>query len=299
MIRRIYFYPVILEGNLYPKLQIQILKGLCNDIRPLHPLALVKNVFRRSGTVAILNLFEDRTGYHKTKPNRTFLSNVVALLALKVACEKIIWVRHNYWPHDLPRKYFRQDLLLALMQRLSTKIVTHRELGAIQSIVSPHPIYFEGNLPETVRDIEFLYFGAIKRYKGLDRLLEVWPREKSLHIAGSVRDPDLLAELQRIVEARRLDVEFTGRFLPDAELNALLVRTKFLVLPHMEDTMIVSGAFFHAASFGANILARRGDFSSYLQTQLKHIDPRRVVEELRSKNGAARCFESWKQILEL
>jgi glycosyltransferase involved in cell wall biosynthesis len=316
MIRRIYFYPFTLDTSPYSRLEIRILSELCDDIRPISPTELIANCFHRGRTVAILNLFEDRTGYHKNKPNRTLLVNIVLLLILKLTCAKIIWVRHNFWPHELPRKYFRQDVLLAFMKALSTKVVTHREVSAMQSVVAPHPLYFEDRLPETVRDIEFFYFGAIRRYKGLAALLAIWPRDRRLIIAGAAPDAALLTELRELAEARGLNVEFIARFVPDAELDALLLRTKFVVQPHTEDAMIVTGTFFHAASLGANIFAARNDFSEYLRTQfefvnlfddgemseatsqLSYVEPHRVVEQIRAKNGAARCLEVWKQILD-
>jgi len=312
-----FFYPFALDTNRYARLQVETLRTLCEQIIPLRFTLVLRNCFSRRSNVAVLNFYEDRTSYHKARPNRTLIQNVAFLLFLRLTCQKIIWVRHNIWPHDLPRKYLRQDILLLLMRSLATTTVTHRQVHGLQARVAPHPLYFEGDLPETLRDIEFLFFGTIKRYKGLDALLQAWPKEYRLILAGAVSDPELFAELKRQAKARGLDVEFVGRFLSDSELDALLLRTKFVVLPHREDAMIVAGTFYHAASLGCNVLTNRSDFSKYLQEQftfvnvfdaldigevvprLAYVEAQSVVQEVRMTNGSARCRDAWKPILEL
>jgi beta-1,4-mannosyltransferase len=186
----------------------------------------------------------------------------------------------------------------------------------MKTSIMPHPLYFEGDLPQSVRDIDFLYFGTIKRYKGLSQLLAVWPSEHRFVIAGAVPDPELYAELREIARTRELDVEFIDRFVPDEELNALLLRTRFALLPHLDDAMIVTGCFYHAASLGVNILARNGELSRNLREDftfvtlfddatigrvigaLHYTEADTVVAEIRRTNGVERCREVWRQIIE-
>ncbi|MEI9988014.1 MAG: glycosyltransferase [Aliidongia sp.] len=201
------------------------------------------------------------------------------------------------------------------MRLLTTATITHRPVLDGQSAIVPHPLYFDGELPASTRDNEFLYFGMISRYKGLDRLLATWPKERRLVLAGAVREPGLEAQLNRLIEKRGLDVDIVTRFLPDAELEALLLRTKFVVLPHRDETAIVTGSFYHAASFGANILVRNGDFGRSVQEKFsfvtlfeddnigealaraRYVEAKDVVAEIRKANGAASCREAWEKVL--
>jgi beta-1,4-mannosyltransferase len=245
---------------------------------------------------------------------RILVISIAKLLLLRIFCRKVVWVRHNFWPHDLPRRFLRQSLLMLAMRLFATDIVAHRKLSGGTTKI-PHPLYFELQLPIVVRDIEYLYFGAIKRYKGLTELVAIWPREYPLIVVGSVDDIQLFKEIIEIVRLRALRVQFHSEYLPESELNAILLRTRYVVLPHRDDAMIVTGAFFHAVSFGANILARDSEFSRsaketfsfiniYSDITIKqtiltsvYLDPEQVVQEVRTQNGLRQCVRAWKQLL--
>lgn len=315
-VRRIFFYPHKLRANRYALLQAGVLGPICNDIRPVTFVPLLKNLFARRGSIAILNFFEDRPSYVPNRPDSALIFNLVVLLLVRLACERIVWVRHNFWPHDLPHKSARHQIMIFAMHLCADVVVTHRKVEAIPAAVIPHPLYFDGTLPERERDIEFLYFGAIKAYKGLDDLLGAWPANRRLLIVGAAPDAPLLEALHTIIAERGLDVEIQARFVSDTELDDLLLRTKFSLIPHRDDTMIVAGSFYHAASLGANILARKTEFGTSTASQfsfvhtfeintveaaladLPYVEPSVVLHQIRATNDSDHCRAAWARALE-
>ncbi|MGA2552704.1 MAG: hypothetical protein ABSF50_21385 [Burkholderiaceae bacterium] len=315
MTKKIYFYPFSLDGNTYVDLQLATLRQMCSDIAPVNRSSLWHQITKRRDTVAILNWFDDKLAWYGDHPTKTLIKSILMLAALRFRSNQIIWVRHNLWPHGLARPCLRQELLLWGMRLLTTTVVCHRKYGVRRATYIPHPLYFEGNLQNTLRDIEFFYFGAIKRYKGLEELLATWPPNRRLVIAGAAADEQVLDSLRELIRARALDIELVDRFLLEDELNAYLRRSKYVVLPHLNDTMIVSGAFYHAASFGCNLILRQGTFASFVAREftfvnsfdppdldavlsdIKYVDPDQVTEEVRQTNGARQCKSAWEQIL--
>jgi hypothetical protein len=187
----------------------------------------------------------------------------IHLLVARLLFKKIVWIRHNFRPHrhNNLKKY---KFMCFFLDKICHLKMTHRPIKGYGYL--PHPTYVnDTNLAlNAARDIDYLYFGIIKRYKGITDLLLTWPKEKKLAIRGLCEDKLLNEEILSIVKERDLDVDYINGFLTNTELDTLLSKTKVVVLPHLDNRMIVSGSFYHAASFGANVMLRDGDFFNYL-----------------------------------
>jgi beta-1,4-mannosyltransferase len=315
MIERLYHYPFSVNFNHYARIQREMLSEICNDVQPVNRRALWVSGVSRRNSIAVLNWYEDKLGWNSKNQTKILVKAIFLLVLMRIRCAKIIWVRHNFWPHGLARESLRQRILLLFMRLLTTATITHRPVGDGPSHIVPHPLYFDGDLPASNRDNDYLYFGVISRYKGLDTLLAAWPKNHRLILAGDVREPELEARLNRLIQDRGLDVEIVSRFLPDEELEELLLRTRFVVLPHRDETAIVTGSFYHAASFGANILVRNGEFGRAVHEKFsfvtlfdddhieealgraKYVEAKDVVAEIREANGPASCREAWEAVL--
>ena len=97
-----------------------------------------------------------------------------------------------------------------------------------------------------------LWFGTVRRYKGVDTLLEAFRHVKGaeLWIVGKPEIPmEPLHELARGVEAR---VRFVERFVPDAELASYLRRADVVALPYRNIDQ--SGVLFSALAFAKPIV---------------------------------------------
>jgi beta-1,4-mannosyltransferase len=277
-----------------------------------------KDLFKPSGQkVVVLNWYEDWILINKRPEIVNLPRAIFHLLLLKVFSDKIIWVRHNHKPHARQHNTISRKILCACMNRLAFSVVTHAPASGIKSQIIPHPLAQNPTKKEleTTRDIPFLWFGAVRRYKALPQLLAAWPQNTPLIIAGKSNEPSLTTEIETVINARHLKVSWINSYLSDTELNALILRSKYVVLAHNDNSMIVSGAFYHAISLGANILIREGAFAdhisklhsfvtSYSESNmqetiqgLQHIEPTRVQESATAEYGDAIVISAWAQLV--
>lgn len=264
LIGEVYCYPYVWDTNEYTKSQMRLWRKLgvqtkSIDYRILKVLPLL-SVRRKE--CAVLNWFEDRIN-HARFPWLEVIRSLLVLLVIRLSFRRIVWVKHNFQGHDNPRKHLR-NFIEFVMGKVSTFKLAHRPLNGFEYI--PHPTYDISSLAECERDIPYIYFGVVKPYKGLYELLEKWPIGTPLLIAGKSQSKSLTQQLKQLIADRGLDVEWRNYFIPNEELSGLLVRSQCLVVPHKEDSMIVSGAPFFAMGCGANILVRNGGFGEYLQS---------------------------------
>jgi glycosyltransferase involved in cell wall biosynthesis len=94
-----------------------------------------------------------------------------------------------------------------------------------------------------------LFFGLIRPYKGLDVLLDAWRGidGAELWVVGPPR-----MDIETLRANAPPGVRFVSRFVPDAELPALMRRADLVVLPYR--AIDQSGALFAALAFGRPLL---------------------------------------------
>jgi len=263
----------------------------------------------------ILNWFEDGVSSSK-HPLLNFSRSIILLFIFKCQFKDIYWVRHNFLPHA-EKNIILYEILCFFLSRLCRFTITHRVIQG--TLYIPHPLYKTTIKPtcKQVKEVSFLYFGAIKNYKGIMALLENWPLERELLLVGLCTDDHLVADINNTILLRKLKVVWENQFKPLAELELLLAKTSCVILPHHDRAMIVSGAFFHAISFGANILMRESGFShafrkkfsfitefndSNLQAMLAKqciISSENVVTEAYAECGDAVIARRWQQVFSL
>lgn len=114
-------------------------------------------------------------------------------------------------------------------------------------------------------------FGGIRRYKGLDSLLDAFAesvREQpslSLHVGGRPSSDQLADDLRRRVSETR-NVELTLRFLSDAELVDLATRSQLVVLAYQ--FMHNSGSVLAALSLRRPVLVPRNEANEALAREV-------------------------------
>ncbi len=87
-----------------------------------------------------------------------------------------------------------------------------------------------------------------------------------------------------------------------------------VIIPHADQSMIVSGAFYHAVGFGANVLIRNGDFfRDYLSrfdfvtpfdntnlpvviSNKQYIDAEIVLKEVKSEYSNEVILDAWEKV---
>ncbi|WP_297532760.1 MULTISPECIES: hypothetical protein [Thalassolituus] len=255
---RLYYYPKGDGSNDYLNSCRRIWSYCGFESKPLGGFR--ENFFniRNREELLILNWFEDRIGGSK-RPYMALLKSILLMIVLRLRFRKIVWVRHNYYPHS-KFKIKHHILLVRLLRRISDVALVHRHGLSKDFRYASHPLYSSESVQtkNRDRDIDFLYFGAVKGYKGLVELLEDWPVEKSLCMLGRSDDLSLTKHIGEVINKRKLDVTWQNSFIEYDQLCHYIARSKYVVLPHNPNTMIVTGAFYHAISFGASVLMRRG-----------------------------------------
>ena len=218
-------------------------------------------------SIIVLNWFEDKTSLRGNFFKLIY--RFLYLIIIKTVFKKVIWVRHNFKPHDKHNSYVYKFFCF-LLYYISDEKVTHRDVVGYKYI--PHPLYVNTNeFPVESRNIDYLYFGVISRYKGLVKLLNIWPESKKLLIRGHCKEQALYNELLSIILKRKLDVDINNVFLSENDLDIMISNAKFVVLPHDDKSMIVSGAFYHAATFGANVLMFKSEFYDFCKTKFSFV----------------------------
>lgn len=312
MKRTAIIYPASSDGNDYIKIQAKILKELDFFILPFKKCLFFSKATKRKDNVFVSNWLEDRIGYNCKNKAIEVIKIMLIIVFAKIHCKKFIWVKHNQKPHALDVKCLYFKFIEFVLNSIATNIVVHAEYAKKNKITFiPHPLYNQiTNFGDNERTIEFLYFGVISRYKGLQEVLEKWPKEKKLKIVGYAKDEVLLSELERIIERRGLNVFIINKFIDRNELDELIKKTKYVILPHKNNSMIVSGSFFHAISYGANIIIEKSLFASELKKRhgfvsyfdelysLDYCDPRDVFDEAKKHYGDDVVKKHWAKLLE-
>ena len=195
----------------------------------------------------------------------------VLLLMLVRACGvRIVWTVHNLQPHEC----FHPDIATRTVGRVirqchaltvhhhCTKQRIQKEYQGVPSIhVIPHGHADEpfGPLPSRAGaraslglDQEvpvFLYMGMIRRYKGLELLIEAMPLlpQTMLIIAGHPADKQYLSEIHQRT-ARSINISLHPRYMSDSEAARYVAACDGMILPYTQIT--TSGMLVAAMAAG-------------------------------------------------
>lgn len=199
-------------------------------------------------------------------PVGRFVKQVLArtlLLRLELTETPVVRTAHNIAPHESGDRLERQfldalDRRTALWVRLNP---TTPLPSGVRSATIPHGHYRSvfppdpGTTPEPGRLVQF---GLIRRYKGIERLLEVFGAINDptmrLTIAGRPQDDTLAAHVAAVAAADDR-VEARLEFVSDEVLAHEVRRAELVVLPYTQ--MHNSGAALLALSLDRPVLVPR------------------------------------------
>jgi glycosyltransferase involved in cell wall biosynthesis len=288
MQRIVYLSPFTNPGNMYIERQKALWQDIGFDVQPFTLSLLLKpgglrGILNRRNAIA-LHWLESRPFLNLQPGSRFQLKGLIAFLGyccvLLIARARTIQFIHNHHVHDAhPGVRNLSARLTRLLARIVDLRIVHDPAATTRYKAEylPHPLYREITTPANDSEPHklsplFGTLGAIRPYKGVDRLLKIWPRDENLLIAGSANSV-IAAELQDIIAQRELQTAVTVdfKFLSPAEFNVYLERIDVMVLPHTSESILVSGAFFEAIGRVPAILARRSSFGEWAQTQIPNI----------------------------
>lgn len=305
--------PFNVESNQYINRTKEVFISMGYTVSPMK----MKSVFQRNNNIFVCNWVEDNVSGRGIKLYVGLLRALIKIGFGKLAAKQFIWIRHNLKPHYGSNKNFFYQLVLRILKRVSNDICCHAEYIADSHYV-PHPLYaLEKEVSEAKfapRDKEFVFFGHISRYKGIVELLQAWPQDKSLELYGKCESSALEVQINDIINLRKLSIKPNYGFISDVQLNEILQRVKYIVLPHASESMIVSGAFYHAISYGANIIVRDNKFGKEISkrhafctcfnldnitsviNKLAYVEPRHVKQDAKKHYGIEQLQKLWSNV---
>lgn len=323
--RSVYYFPFE-HANQYVDINKNIIADAGFHVKRFSGVFNPINIIQRKRNIVVLNWFEDRPYQNRFTFLRSRLEFIIIFLQMiiiKMFAHKIIWVRHNFKPHNRDNRPFTHKLSCWALGLIADDVVTLENTKAFNSNIVPHPLYRDDEViisssktqPEAASSLEYMFFGTIKPYKRLHQLLMLWPQTTFLKIVGKCQDQNYVEEINSIIERRGLDVEWLNDYVSDEYLDELLAKTKFVFLPHSDGAMISSGTFYQAINFGVNIVC----FDSYFarDKKAKHdfvhivseanftenfenlvaVPKAKIMEEAVIWYGRSTVSEAWSNIL--
>ncbi|WP_163378134.1 glycosyltransferase family 4 protein [Cyclobacterium sp. SYSU L10401] len=267
---------------LYPKIDKMI--GSPNPYILNFQDALSKNhrvVNARSPNRGILNFFlfffsADTfiLNWPETLPEKKF-GNIqqglfrVFLWLKKTFKKKIIWVLHNKGSHHKGENSTTRQMFDMLMVH-SDFIITHSHAGdefvgevypehRHKVHVIPHPIkglLGKGRYHPENKKYDFLIWGSVFRYKGIDRFLQFCHSSSALKkakilIVGKCKDLDYKQEILSILPE---NAEFRDELLSLEEIAVFADQSRFTLFTYNSKTVISSGSLIDAIRMGAVVV---------------------------------------------
>jgi beta-1,4-mannosyltransferase len=180
-----------------------------------------------------------------TAPRSVVRGALFALLLARIRLQRKALVRtlHNLAPHEPVTRL--QGRLIRMADRRATVWITLSE--QIQpptdapSVVALHGHFRDWFAVPSDPPVpgRLLFFGRVRRYKGVDRLLAAFSHlpddGASLHVVGKTEDDELAAELHQ-AEVEDPRVTAVDDFVSDEALAREIVQSELVVLPFVEMT---------------------------------------------------------------
>ncbi|OJG98704.1 GumI protein [Enterococcus termitis] len=220
-----------------------------------------------------LNWFENIDSKYFIKILFIYLKKTLQLFFWRK--KRIIWTMHNKQPHDRKKGFFSNKLIKNIIKK-SDKIIIHSKdsidtlieiygLTKLEKVVYvPHPNYIdqygELSLNRNVdnKKLKLLFVGAIKEYKNIELLIEVFNeldfQNMELMICGKVSSDIYKNQLENLINKNpKIHTDF--RFIDDEELPSLLEEYHVLVTPYELKSSLNSGTILLSFSYARTILS--------------------------------------------
>ena len=212
------------------------------------------------------------TGRTRLRTGARSILFFVVLVVARLRRRAIVRTVHNVEPHEGLDPSRRA--LVALCDRWTSGWITMTATVEVRepSALIPHGHYRDWyQVPSGVVPTagQLLFFGNIRRYKGIDELLAVVSTctrvPLSLRIVGRPQDPETTA---RIEDALARDERISTRleYLEDADLALEIAASAVIVLPYRD--MVNSGAALLALSLGRPVLVPSTESTRALQSEV-------------------------------
>ncbi|WP_191112963.1 hypothetical protein [Acinetobacter lwoffii] len=200
-----------------------------------------------------------------------FLKVFFLMIMYRISLGTLVFVKHNNYPHDCGEKDIKISVrAIEIFEKIANKVVIH-SIPDIKDdyFYIPHPLYKEPDSPELINTgyQNYLIFGRILPYKKIEKVIEVFPHNKNLIIAGACDDDIYLKKIKNLCLLKP-NVEILPRFLKHNEIKSLVKKSAGILITHNDDDMIVSGSFFYAMTLKSKVYALETPFFKWAEEMM-------------------------------
>jgi beta-1,4-mannosyltransferase len=280
--------PFTNNTNRYIEIQKNLFRAIGYDVVPLSMKGLLQGGFIQlfnPNNILVFHWLELRP--FKRKNGRTHLTIPGCLIfafycsLMSIGRAKVVYFQHDHAVHDTTGFIRRLSIrLIRFVRGLADFRVVHAPdcQARYDAEYLPHPLYWDvpGQASNTSKNDTgtplFSLLGAIRPYKQISAVLDVWPAECNLYIAG-LGSESYIATLNGIISQRSLRdaVRLDAKFLSDAEFAQGIANSDVLILPHAADSMLVSGAFFEAIGRVPLVISRSTPFMIWAANKFDNV----------------------------
>lgn len=197
---------------------------------------------------------------------------MILFLTFKLLGGKVIITAHNLKPHykqkRLNRLYLKTIYLLSngIIRLGKNKLVAKGIPESYSEAFIPHG-HYRDIYPNTVSRIEGrqylgleahaevgLFFGQIRRYKNIKKLVKIFSQEELLKyklVIAGMADPQYLEEVKPLVESQNITI--INKFVPDEEVQMYFAAADYVIIPYSKK-VLNSGVCLLALSFNKPII---------------------------------------------
>ncbi|MBZ7566177.1 glycosyltransferase [Klebsiella grimontii] len=268
--KNVYFYPFRTDINSYPLRMQDILSDsfFINDLSFKREAIKLLSIRHFRKDIAIINWLEN--GFLNKNGTVSYLGTIricMILLLLKIRFKKLLYVKHNHYPHNIESKSINKiKYLMKIIVRFADFAVIHSPTEHNFTYL-PHPLYkYPLKLSPSAISPDFeryIIFGRIARYKKIEDVIVAFPDNKKLIVAGGCEDKGYLSFLEGLIKDKT-NITIKGCFISDADAANLIKGCNGLILSHSNEDMIVSGSFFYSLTLGVKVYALQTPFLSWV-----------------------------------
>ncbi len=243
----------------------------------------------------------------------SFIYSLFFIYFLKLLGIRLIWTLHNLTPHEPLTS--NDNFITKQILNSSEKVIVHsKELVGVMSIdtkkfvVIPHANYINFYPPgisrQEARDflklkgdrISFLFLGYVKKYKGIEGLLEAFSQlsrnnqNVELIIAGNCNDQELIETIKSYKSHLKDQLQYKLSYISDEEIPKYLSACDISVFSFNKIT--TSGSILLSLSYGKPIIfpdiAALNDLPNNIGIRYKHSEPDGLYKAMKSSLGMSK-----------
>lgn len=260
------------QSNNYPSLLRELLIKNGNSALECNAKTILiqtlVNKIKGNKTCIILNWID---GYPFKNGRLSYLrlfALVNFILACRVLSNKLLFIRHDIYPHIYKDDVWTKFLYKFLNSHAKGLAhVPNLRLDGINYDYIPRPLDYKlfNKRKENSKEDSVVFFGRLMKYKNLDYLCSSWIRydiKAKLIIAGIPWDKEYIREIKNKFMLYD-NIEIIDKYLNDEEIREIYSRARAAILPHMKESMIGSASFYQALYYHIPIIATNNIYIEY------------------------------------